>query len=94
MHWNNCNALVYEKSPHYMGVVHGTYLALRLVLNCVGLGMGRSLIESHCHAPIPSPTRLADPNRFPGRETKYWDSLPDFFFFKSQLAPVGMAHIL
>ena len=22
----------------------------------------------------PDPTRLADPNRFPGRETKYWDS--------------------
>ena len=28
-------------------VVHGTDLALRLVLNCVGLGMGRSPIESH-----------------------------------------------
>ena len=27
--------------------VHGTDLALRLMLNCVGLGMGRNLIESH-----------------------------------------------
>ena len=27
--------------------VHGNDLALRLVLNCVGLGMRRSLIESH-----------------------------------------------
>ena len=34
-----------------------------------------------CHAPDPGPTRLADPNRFPGRETQDWDSLPDFFFF-------------
>ena len=34
-----------------------------------------------CHAPIPGPTRLADPNLFPGRETQDWDSLPDFFFF-------------
>ena len=46
------------------------------------------------HAPNPGPTRLADPNRFPGRETQDWDSLPDFFFIKSQLAPVGLAHIL
>ena len=30
--------------------------------------------------PNPGPTRLADPNRFPGRETQDWDSLPDFFF--------------
>ena len=34
-----------------------------------------------CHAPFPGPTRLADPNRFSGRETQDWDSLPDFFFF-------------
>ena len=33
-----------------------------------------------CHAPNPGPTRLADPNQFPGRETQDWDSLPDFFF--------------
>ena len=32
-----------------------------------------------CHAPNPGPTRMADPNRFPGRETHDWDSLPDFF---------------
>ena len=37
-----------------------------------------------CHAPIPGPTRLADPNRFPGRETQDWDSLPDFFFLKTK----------
>ena len=34
-----------------------------------------------CHAPNPGPTRLADPNRFSGRETQDWDSLPDFNFF-------------
>ena len=33
-----------------------------------------------CHVLNPGPTRLADPNRFPGRETQDWDSLPDFFF--------------
>ena len=33
---------------HYMGVrVHGTDLVLRLVLNRVDLGMGRSPIEFH-----------------------------------------------
>ena len=32
--------------------------------------------ERGCHAPIPGPTRLADPNRFSGRETHDWDSLP------------------
>ena len=45
------------------------------------------------HAPNPGPTRWPDPNRFPGRETQDWDSLPDFFF-KTELASVGMAHIL
>ena len=41
LHWcrkNHCITLV---------CVHGTDLALRLVLNCVGSGMGRSPIESH-----------------------------------------------
>ena len=37
-------------------------------------------LGTQCHAPNPGPTRLADPNRFPGRETQDWDSLPDFFF--------------
>ena len=45
-----------------------------------------------CHAPNPGPTRLADLNRFPGRETQDWDFF--FFFFKTELAPVGTAHIL
>ena len=29
-----------------------------------------------------------------GCETVYWDSLPEFFFFKDEMVPVGMAHIL
>ena len=45
------------------------------------------------HAPNLGPTRMVDPNRFPGRETINWDSLPDFFF-KAELVPVGMAHNL
>ena len=36
--------------------------------------------QGYCHTPNPGPTRLADPNRFPERETQDWDSLPDFFF--------------
>ena len=52
-----------------------------------------SMAALKCHAPIPGPTRLADPNLFPGRETQDWDSLPDFFF-KTDLVLVGMAHIL
>ena len=36
--------------------------------------------SSSCHAPNPGPTRSADSNRFPGRETQDWDSLPVFFF--------------
>ena len=35
--------------------------------------------DMKCHAPNPGPTLLADPNQVPGRETIYWDSLPDFF---------------
>ena len=37
----------------------------------------------------PGPTRLADPNRIPRRETIYWDSLPVFFFFKSRTCTCG-----
>ena len=39
-----------------------------------------------CHAPNPGPTRLADPNRFPGRETQDWDS---FFFFQKPTGTCG-----
>ena len=28
-------------------------------------------VKLNCDAPIPGPTRLVDPNRVPGRETKY-----------------------
>ena len=42
--------------------------------------MPKLVVNNMCHALNPDPTRLADPNRFPGRETQDWDSLPDFFF--------------
>ena len=49
--------------------------------------------DTVCHAPNPGPTRLADPNRFSGRETQDWDSLPDFnfffFFFKNRTDTCG-----
>ena len=54
-------------------------------------------VSAICHAPNPGPTRLADPNRFPGRETQDWDSLPEFFFFfflKPNWCLWVMAHIL
>ena len=41
LHWCTTNHLI------TWVCVHGTDLALRLVLNCVGSGMGRSPIESH-----------------------------------------------
>ena len=40
----------------------------------------------------PDPNGGSEPSS--GRETMYWDSVPDFFFFKTKLVPVGMAHIL
>ena len=52
------------------------------------------LLKQKCHTPIPGPTRLVDPNRVPRSETIYWDTLPDFFFLKVELVPVGMTHIL
>ena len=45
--------------------------------------------DTICHAPNPGPTRLAVPNRFPGRETQDWDSLPDFFFLKNRTGTCG-----
>ena len=42
-----------------------------------------------CHTPIPGPTRLADLNRFSGRETKSWDSLPDFFLNRTGTCGYG-----
>ena len=59
----------------------------------MGGHVDHSYVGLRCHAPIPGPTRLADPNRFPERETQEWDSLPDFFFLKPT-GPVGMAQIL
>ena len=50
------------------------------------------VVLTPCHAPIPSPTQLADPNRVrvarPDTGTLYQ------IFFKAELVPVGMAHIL
>ena len=47
-----------------------------------------------CHAPIPGPTRLADPNRVRGARTNTRTLYLTFFFFKTELVPVVMAHIL
>ena len=47
--------------------------------------------EEACHASFPGPARLADPNRVRGARLKI-RTLYLFFFFKTELAPVGMAH--
>ena len=46
-------------------------------------------LGEECHAPNPGPTRLADPNQVPGRETQDGDSLPDFFFFLNRTGTCG-----
>ena len=51
------------------------------------------LKECHdCHAPIPGPTLLADPNGVRG--VRPYTGTLYHIFFKSKLVPVGMAHIL
>ena len=62
-----------------------------VLLSILSLYLSYIMHDILCHAPNPGPTRLADPNRFPGRETQDWDSLP-VFFFKTELIPVGMTH--
>ena len=44
-------------------------------------------LQHNCHAQIPSPTQLADPNRFRGTKPYIWDSLffIIFFIFFSEL---------
>ena len=46
----------------------------------------------HCRAPIPGPTRLADLNRVQGA-IPYTGTLY-LIFFKAELVPVDIAHIL
>ena len=49
--------------------------------HCSRFAMHPGGTKMYCDTSNPGPTRLADPNRFPGRETQDWDSLPVFFFF-------------
>ena len=64
------------KSPKYYYVTFNALIHPYIIMYCT---LSRDGVL-HYHTPNPGPTRLADPNRFPGRETTYWDSLPDFFF--------------
>ena len=66
-----------ENSVYIILLVSYKFLAS---LSMTEIFSGSCVENLGCHAPIPGPTRLADPNWFPGHETKYWDSLPDFFF--------------
>ena len=77
----------------------------KLSRNCLNLGSDTNLCWYHiplslrlsytyaliptCHAPNPGPTRLTDPNRFPGCETQDWDSLPDFFLNRTGTCGYG-----
>ena len=52
-----------------------------------------SFCDTDCHALIPGPTQLADPNRFRGARL-YTGTLYLFFFFcKAELLPVGIQTI-
>ena len=59
-----------------------------------------SRTQSECHAPDPGPTRLADPNRSPGRDTIYTiyilcciGTLIDLFFLRVVPVPVSIQTI-
>ena len=52
-----------------------------------------SMNQPPCHALIPGPTRMTDPNRVRDARPNT-GTLNLIFFFKSQLALVGMAHTL
>ena len=56
-------------------------------------GLSSSSRVRLCHTPFPGPTRLADPNRVRGARP-YTGTLYLIFFFKVELVPMGMAHIL
>ena len=77
--------------------------SLKFCMTCSGLdlALGAGAAGFDFSAGVVShPESRSDPNGgsepSSRRETQDWDSLPDFFFFffKSQLAPVGLAHIL
>ena len=55
--------------------------------------MKLGIIEQYCHTPNLGSTRLADPNRVRGARLRT-GTLYLIFFFKTELVPVGMAHIL
>ena len=50
--------------------------------------------ENQFHTLNPGPTRLADPYRFRGARPYTRTLYLFFFFFKVELVPVGMTHIL
>ena len=45
-----------------------------------------------CHTPVPSPTRMADPNRVRAARL-YTRTLIDLFFLRAELVPVGVQTI-
>ena len=47
---------------------------------CVKRNVKRNIL---CHAPVPGPTRLADPNRFPGARLRTETLYLIFFFLKA-----------
>ena len=53
---------------------------------CYRLLLIRSLDKQKCHAPIPGPTRLANPNQFRG--AKPYTGTSYFFFFRAELISV------
>ena len=71
------NHILLHISLPYQGFVHPVDLDIKEYTGWV-----------MCHTPIPGPTRLANPNRVPGRETIY-GTLYLIFFFKSRTCTCG-----
>ena len=55
--------------------------------------INKKMREEDCHAPIPGPTRLVNPNRFRGAKPYTGTLYFFFFFFRAELIPVGIQTI-
>ena len=78
--WSNVSKLVLFGMGRYSCINNKVSESPEKIMHMVKMFLNK-LRRIRCHAPNPGPTRMVDPNRFPGRETQDWDSLPDFFFF-------------
>ena len=52
-----------------------------------------TILKKSCHARIPDPTRMADPNRVRGARLCI-GTLIDLLFFRAELVPVGIQQFM